>query len=362
MAQAITAEHVAIARPVCEPPPIPRPRRAATAGDLLEVGTRLGPWRIGEALGRGGMAAVYAAVHASFGEQLAIKVAHRSLLGQQYTPEMFLREARVASMVPHPGVVQMLSSGTQGDRPYILMEKLSGATVGKKLAKHALPRAEAIDILLELCDILRATHKAGVVHRDLKLDNVFVVDAPYDGDRRVKLLDWGVAYVEHEPDPFRGLIAGTLTYVAPEQIRGEVLTGACDVYSLAVIAFQLLCGRPPFAASSDLKLVHMHLRTPPPRPRTAWPQAPEALDELLYAMLAKHPKQRPSLDEVIRVLEEARDEIAPVRRRAVTAVPVFPPVDVLGRAALPLPVPFGAAWIGLAITVAAFASLLSALP
>ena len=334
------------------------------------------------------MAAVYAAVHGGFGDQVAIKVVHRSLLSPQYTPEMFLREARVASLIKHPGVVQMLSSGSHGGRPYILMEKLSGATLGKKLAAdprsaasagslHArpLPRVEAIDILLELCDILRATHKAGVVHRDLKLDNVLVCDSPYDTDRRVKLLDWGVAYVEDEPDPFRGLIAGTLTYVAPEQIRGETLTGSCDVYSLAVIAFQLLCGRPPFAASSDLQLVHMHLRAEPPRPRTAWAQAPQALDELLHAMLAKLPKDRPSLAEVERVLEQARDEIAPIRRRRLPAFlarqrslarsifgATVPPVDVLCRPALPVPVPFRAAWIGLAITVAAFASLLSALP
>jgi serine/threonine protein kinase len=329
---------------------------------MLEAGTRLGPWRLGHELGRGGMAAVYAAVHAAFGEQVAIKVAHRSLLGPQYTPEMFLREARVASRVAHPGVVQMLSSGTHGERPYILMERLSGATLGKKLAAGAMPRVESIDILLELCDILRATHKAGVVHRDLKLDNVLVVDVPYDGDRRVKLLDWGVAYVADEPDPFSGLIAGTLTYVAPEQIRGEVLTGACDVYSLAVIAFQLLCGRAPFAASSDLQLVHMHLRAEPPRPRTAWAQAPEALDELLHAMLAKRPEERPSLDEVVRVLEDTREEIAPIRKPRLLTVAERPPVDVLCRAALPLPVPFRAAWISLAITLAAFASLISALP
>jgi len=210
--------------------------------------------------------------------------------------------------------------------------------------------------------VLRAAHRAGIVHRDLKLDNVFVCDAPFGDGKRIKLLDWGVAHVEGEDDPFRGLIAGTLTYVAPEQIRGDALTPAADIYSLAVVAYHLLCSRAPFAARTDLELIHLHLRAEPPRPNLAWPTIPHELDELLVAMLAKDPGVRPSLDEVEHVLTTMLARLAPARRPILDDVPTTPPVDMLGRpAVLPCP-PLSWAWVGLAGLFAGLAGLLSALP
>jgi serine/threonine protein kinase len=359
MAQAITAQLANIARPACEPPPVPR--RARAADDTIPEGTLLGAWRTARELGRGGMAAVYAAGHATFGKPAAVKVAHRSILNEQYTAETFLREARVIESLEHPGVPEVWDRGVADERAYFVMEQLEGVTLGRRVDAGKLARAESIEILLELVDILRTVHKAGVVHRDLKLDNVFLCDAPHSGGGRVKLLDWGVAYVQGEADPFCGLIAGTLSYVAPEQIRGETLTGAADVYSLAVIAYQLLCGRAPFAARSDLELIRMHLSLPAPRARHAWPLVPEELDELLHQMLSKDPTDRPSLDEVEAVLTEAYAKLAPARVEAMAAIPALPPLDVFGRPALPCP-PFRAGWIALAGMVAGLAALVHALP
>jgi serine/threonine-protein kinase len=356
MAVAITAESVPL------PPPAPARRRRARPDDALPVGSRVSSWRVERELGRGGMASVHAVTHLKFGKRAAIKIAHRSVLSDQYTPATFLREARIVHRIEHPAVIDVFATGTCEQRPYLVMERLAGMSLGARVDDGPVPRGEALEILLELVYVLRAAQADGVVHRDLKLDNVFVCDEPFSGTRRVKLLDWGVALVEGEDDPFRGLIAGTLTYVAPEQIRGDSLTPAADIYSLAVVAYHLLCRRPPFAARSDLELIHLHLRADPPPPSIAWPTIPDALDDLLVAMLAKDPQERPSLDEVERVLKQMLAQIAPVPRPLFDDVPAKPPVDMLGRPAiLPCP-PFSIAWMGLAALLACLAGLISALP
>jgi serine/threonine-protein kinase len=114
-----------------------------------------------------------------------------------------------------------------------------------------------------------------------------------------------MARVAGEPDPLRGLIAGTLTYVAPEQVRGDDITPAVDIYALGVLAYQLLCGQPPFAATSDLELLDKHLRDEPPRPRALAHDLPAALEPVLLAMLAKQPSDRPSLATVARAFQHA---------------------------------------------------------
>jgi serine/threonine protein kinase len=327
------------------------------------------------------MASVYAVLHTKFGKRAAIKIAHRSILCDNFTADTFLREARIVHAVDHPAVIDVFATGSCDARPYLVMERLSGMTLGQRVDQGPpMDRREAIEILLELCDVLRAAHDAGIVHRDLKLDNVFVTDKPFADNRRVKLLDWGVAHVEGEEDPFRGLIAGTLTYVAPEQIRGDALTGAADVYSLAVLAYHLLCRRPPFAAGNDLALIHLHLRAQPPRPSFAWPECPAALEDLLVRMLAKLPEHRPTLDEVESCLRDALSvvELPPRFAEGSSAHIVLPRTepwylrwlmvrrlepemlmqDPLGRPVLPAP-PFKLGWACLGAVVAAAAGLMS---
>ena len=235
--------------------PKERPARPAK----LEPGQRVGAWRVEHELGRGGMGAVYAVTHNGFGKRAALKLCHASILGADFTAATFLREARIVHLVGHPGVCDVFATGTYDNRPYLAMERLAGVTLGALAARAELPRAAALELLIELCDVLAAAHDAGVVHRDLKLDNVFVLDELGAGGRRVKLLDWGVARILGELDPMRGMIAGTLTYVAPDQIRGDDVGPPADVYSLAVVAYQLLLDGPPFASCSDLELLQQHL-------------------------------------------------------------------------------------------------------
>lgn len=255
------------------------------------------------------MASVQAVVHRKLGGRAAIKLAHAQMFTDAYTPATFLREARVARAVGHPGVVEIYATGTWDDRPYIVMERIEGESLGARLDRGPMDRTRALEILIELCAILGAAHQAGIVHRDLKLDNVVL------GREGVKLVDWGVAHVAGEEDPFRGLIAGTLVYVAPELIRGEEVTPAADVYSLAVLAYHLLCRRPPFAAGSDLALISMHLRAEPPRASCAWESIPEELDDLLLSMLAKDPEARPTLAEVEAGLRAGLEALARPRIR-----------------------------------------------
>ena len=295
----------------------------------LGEGVRAGAWKVGHELGKGGMASVHAVTHCVFGKRAALKIAHTSILSSTFTVETFLREARITNLVDHPAVTDVFATGSYDNRPYLVMEQLSGETLGARVDRGPLPRGEAIEILLELCDVLAAAHGAGVVHRDLKLDNVFLLDTP---GRKLKLLDWGVAAVRDEPDPLAGMIAGTLTYVAPEQIRGETLTPAADVYSLAVLAYQLLLGEPPFAAKDDLELIRKHMHAAPPVPATLWAEIPGDLQALLQGMLAKHAADRPTLDEVVVVLTQMRGELAPPAPKRRAFLPSIFPARVLGAA------------------------------
>ena len=330
------------------------------------------------------MASVHAVVHTKFGKRAAIKIAHKSVLGDQFSADTFLREAQIVHTVDHPAVIDVFATGSCDGRPYLVMERLAGKTLGKMFDEGPpMPRKEAIGYLLELCDVLRAAHASGIVHRDLKLDNVFITDKSFADGRRVKLLDWGVAHVDGEDDPFRGLIAGTLTYVAPEQIRGDALTPAADIYSLAVLAYTLLCRRTPFHAHNDLSLIHMHLRAEPPHPSIAWPDIPVGLEDLLLRMLAKMPEARPDLEEVEDILRaclslvDARGNGIRFAEGSSAHIPLPPDGpwylrwlmvrrvapemmnDPLGRPVLPAP-PFRIGWAAIAVGVTAIASLISA--
>ncbi|MGE0551114.1 MAG: serine/threonine protein kinase [Kofleriaceae bacterium] len=307
--------------------------------ETLPPGHRVGAWKIVGELGRGGMGAVYAVTHNGFGKRAALKVCHASVLRTELSAETFLREARVVHLIDHPGVCDVFATGTFSGRPYLAMERLYGQTLGHLAHRRLVGRDRALELLIELCDILGAAHRAGVVHRDLKLDNVFVLDRPGAGGYQIKLVDWGVAHVIGEPDPLQGMIVGTLTYVAPEQARGDQITPSADIYSLGVLAYQLLFRQPPFSSTDDVQLIQKHLSAPPPSPTELWPEIPAELAALLLSMLAKFPEQRPSLAEVEYVLRHARLQTrprrptppAPLWLERLTTVKQF---DVLGRPVL----------------------------
>lgn len=275
-------------RRTTQPPPIPRPPQSA-----VEL---VGDWRLGFELGRGGMSTVYAVSHREFGKRAALKLSHESTEGPSLGAKMFLREARIVQLIEHPAMPDVFATGTHEGRPYLVMERLHGETLAELVAS-GLDRRRAFELLIELCEVLAVAHDAGVTHRDLKLDNVFVLDDQHAPSRKVKLLDWGFAHVAGEDDPFVGLVAGTLGYVAPEQILGTPITPASDLYSLGVLAYRMLLGQSPHEGTSQVDLVR-HIHATPTHPAMLWPDIPASLADLLIAMMAKEASCRPSLAEV----------------------------------------------------------------
>jgi len=305
--------------------------RAALVGcDAIRPGAKAGPWVIERELGRGGMGAVYAVVHDAIGKRAALKVVHEHLL-PGFNGERMVLEAKVVNQVGHPNIVDIFETGKLGDgRPYIVMERLDGQALNDRADGGKMPADLVIAILLQVCDALIAAHAVGVVHRDLKLDNVFLVDNPDDpAIPKVKVLDWGIAkLLTHDvKHTIEGQLVGTPQYLAPEQARGQPVSSATDVYSLGVMAYELFLEQLPFEAETAAEVMTMHLRLPPPPPRDLWPDMPAALETLLLAMLAKQPALRPTMAEVAHQLTAVRDELA--RRRAAhgkRAPSVPPPV------------------------------------
>ena len=294
--------------------------------DTLLPGAKAGPWVIERELGRGGMGSVYAVVHDSIGKRAALKVMHRRL-GALASAERILLEARVVNQVGHPNIVDIFETGALADgRAYIVMERLDGVPLSARADASKILPDQVIAILLQICDALIAAHAAGIIHRDLKLDNVFLLDNPDAPETpRVKLLDWGIAKViSNSPrQTIEGQLVGTPQYLAPEQARGAAVSTATDVYSLGVMAYEMFVEELPFQAETSAEIMAMHLRVPPPPPSELWPDIPRPLEALILAMLAKTPELRPSVLEVAHTLEKVRAELA-ARRETVASVTIVP--------------------------------------
>lgn len=298
--------------------------------DALPAGAKAGPWVVERELGRGGMGAVYAVVHEEIGKRAALKVVHGRLLTPSFNPERMLLEAKVVNQVGHPNIVDIFETGKLADgRPYIVMERLEGQPLAYRADEGKILPDLVIRILLQICDALIAAHAAGIIHRDLKLDNVFLVDNPDEpATPRVKLLDWGIAKVIHHEvhHTIEGQLVGTPQYLAPEQARGAAVSPATDIYSLGVMAYELFLEQLPFEAETAAEIMAMHLRATPPAPSEMWPDIPPALESLILAMLAKSPDQRPTTLEVAHRLEAVAAEMSNRRRAASEAEVPLPPV------------------------------------
>ncbi len=315
---------------------LPRPMGGP---DVLPPGAKAGPWIVGEELGRGGMGTVYAVVHEEIGKRAALKVMH-DFLGSGITAERIKLEARVVNRVGHPNIVDIFETGTLDDgRPYIVMEQLEGASLSTVTWKTKLLPDRVVEILFQICEALIAAHAAGVIHRDLKLDNVFLIPGHEGGHDHVKLLDWGIAkdISSDAHCTIDGQLVGTPQYLSPEQARGGELTPATDIYSLGVMAFELFLEQLPFEAETAAEIMTMHLRAQPPRPAEIWPDVPRELEHLLLSMLAKDPADRPSLETIAGSLLRVRDELDRRRDEPRRVAPRFtrfasaPPLAPLSR-------------------------------
>jgi len=252
-------------------------------------------------LGRGGMGSVYRARRESNGAEVALKILSSALEADSEYILRFRREADALSSVKHPGVARLLDFGRRDDLVYFAMEYVDGEGLDERLRDGPLPVGEALELAAQVADVLEATHRAGLLHRDIKPSNVIV------SRRRVRLTDFGLARrMEGSGLTTSGRVMGSLPYMAPEQIRGERLSPACDIYSLGVLLFEMIAGSLPFDAPDQEALATRILTAPAPLLSKRRPgAAPVTLDLLLVKMLAKDPALRPaSAGEVARRLRE----------------------------------------------------------
>ncbi|EYF01467.1 serine/threonine-protein kinase [Chondromyces apiculatus] len=281
----------------------------------LPAGSCAGAYLLESRIARGGCGAVYSARHchdeaatARPGERVAVKVLHAKLAVIPKMVERFIREVQIIRRLNHPNVVAIRDVGTLDDgRPFYVMERLEGMTLESLLRSGGrMSPAQALQMLEPVCAALQAAHDAGVVHRDVKANNIFVGDDP---SRSVKLLDFGIAKLM-DPGEGSGLTTagrapGTLSIMAPEQILGGTIDARVDIYALGVLLHRLLTGQLPFDAPSAMELARQHLEEPPPRPSQRAPLAP-ALDALVLRCLEKQPERRfPSVTTMLRELREA---------------------------------------------------------
>jgi serine/threonine-protein kinase len=312
------------------------------------IGARLGSWIIDKELGRGGMGMVYFArrEHASdeLPAQAALKVLAPELASQEGFLHRFRREIDILRKLDHPNIVRFLESGEQDGRYYFAMEFVSGPSYEVlREQRGRLPWREVLDLALQVAPALKHAHDRGVIHRDLKPSNLLhagpdPADPGHPG--LVKLTDFGIASLFASPHlTITGGIVGTAEYLSPEQAAGKPVTRRSDLYSLGVVLYTLLTGRTPF--EGDLvDLLHKHRFAQFDRPARLVPDIPPELDEVVCALLAKDPADRPAdgavlfrrLDALRRRLE--RNDKADTEEYIDIGVPTVAPMKREGPATL----------------------------
>jgi serine/threonine-protein kinase len=319
--------------PESEPPPTAQPASDPTNATRLTpdfvhlvAGTLVGEFVVEKLLGTGGMGAVYGAKHERLGRRAAIKVISPSLSTNRAAVERFEQEAQALARLSHPGIVSVLGVGTlPGDgRAYYVMEWLDGQSLQDRLHTGPIDHDLALGILDQIARALDAAHAAGIVHRDFKPDNCWLQRVGTEPAPVVKILDLGLAKLAAHTRSERtavGIMFGTAAYMSPEQCRSARDVGPeTDVYALGCVAYELLCGRLPFLYDNFAELVVAHQGETPPRPRQLAPQLNATLDELLLAMLAKEPSQRPTLVQVRATIARRRSAPTIARMRPVPRI------------------------------------------
>jgi serine/threonine protein kinase len=262
---------------------------AGPTADQLAAGERLGPFRLEELLGAGGMGIVFRATREDGGE-VALKVLREELAGDETFRRRFDHEARSASLVRSPHLVPVLEAGEAGGRYYLASEFVSGRTLEERVRENGpLPLEDVTRIAAEVAAALDALHEAGIVHRDVKASNVLL-----QGDVTAMLTDFGLAKGEAYTVLTKpGQVMGTLDYLAPELIRGDEATPGSDVYALGCLVYECLTGTTPFGGRSVFQIGLAHLDEDPPDPCGARADCPPGLGAAVLRALAKDPTERP---------------------------------------------------------------------
>jgi len=322
---------------------------------VVPIGAMLdGRYRVDSVLGKGGMGRVYRGEHTGIGRAVAIKVLHADLGKNKEAAARFQREAIASGRLDHPNIVGVSDSGVLEDGcPYLVMEVLEGEELGKRLEREKrIPWPEAIEIMRGVLSGLRHAHERGVVHRDIKPDNVFLANK--DGEVVVKLLDFGIAklYQGSTDDPATtraGLTVGTPAYLSPEQAVGGEIKPATDLYSASVVFYEMLAGRPPFEDTDPLSIMTAHVSREPPTFAEVAPdlQLPTGLERVVRHGLEKVSAERIQtandyLDALDAVLRAAGYAVMP-RASGQVRIPTPAPGSITLPPANATPAPFARA-------------------
>lgn len=261
-----------------------------------------GRYRMDSLLGRGGMGVVYRATHIHIDTEFAVKVLHPDLVANQSAIERFRREAKAAGRIHHPNAIQVTDFGvTKEGIVYLVMELVDGQSLRELLImERTFEYHRAVAIMHQACAAVEAAHQSGVIHRDLKPDNIVVQRV--GNIEKVKVLDFGIAKLKEKTPSAdsgqsltrEGMVIGTPEYMSPEQCRARSLDARSDIYSLATILYEMLCGAPPFTAESPLEVVAKHLNGVTRPLRQVCPVIPEPIERVVMRALEKDPAKRPS--------------------------------------------------------------------
>jgi eukaryotic-like serine/threonine-protein kinase len=311
--------------------------QAGGGADALVGRVLDGKYEIVARLGEGGMGSVYRARRVHIGDEVAVKVLHARFVDDETLVERFRREARAAAQLQHPNVVTIHDYGeARGPEgfAYIVMELVRGLSLRELLRREGrLGAARAVGLMRDVCAGVGAAHRRGIVHRDIKPDNIIVMPPDGEGEpERVKVVDFGIAKLRDMAGDSAltqaGAMVGTPFYMSPEQCRGESLDARSDVYSLGALLYEMLAGRPPFTAPSITGVISKHLTEPPP-PVPEQLDVPGALRAAVARALAKDPaaRQRDATEFAREVQAAGSGELGPARSavqtRPAPAVPVF---------------------------------------
>ena len=283
----------------------------------LEAGTQVGPYTVESLLGEGGMGRVYKA-HGPSGA-VAVKIVREEMAADETFRKRFIREAQVAQRIDHPHVLGVLETGEHEGIPWMSQPFVGGGSLEERLEKYgALDLHLVVGICKQVAEGLDVLHENGLIHRDLKPGNILVDEAgrPFIGD-------FGLAKdQEHQGTVLTrpGQALGSMDYMAPEQIRGEQVSGQTDVYALSCMVFELLTGQPPFADRVGMRIMWAHLQDEPPNAAEVKSTVPVAVGEAILKGMAKEPVDRPATaSELMASIEQAAGP--PPDADAVTVVP-----------------------------------------
>ncbi len=270
----------------------------------FSIGENIGPYRIIEQLGQGGMATVYKAYHAALDRYVALKVLHAAFHEDQTFTTRFQREARVVARLEHPNIVPVYDYSEHDARPYLVMKYIEGDTLKARLNKGPLTSQEIEQVVESVGFALAYAHKQGILHRDIKPSNVLIAN-----DGVMYLADFGLARIAAagESTLSSDSIMGTPQYISPEQAMGKKdLDAGTDIYSFAVMLYEMVVGQVPFSADTPFSIIHDHIYTPLPLPMDVNPKVPELVQRVLLKALAKNRLDRySSVEELILAFKNA---------------------------------------------------------